>query len=400
MTSTLKLQLLSGVAAAAVTVMTAGIANATNGMMPACIGTDRCGMGGAGLAMGTSATDAAINPALGANLGNTYQVNLGLFKADIKGATLNGPNASVDSGAQKTSKSVMPNGSLAVNYVIDDTKNFNIYVGPGGGGAAYWPVSRTGGAASVNDKTMDYKMIHVQPSVSFKYNGASYGVGAVLSRGSIKTNSAYGNVAGADNSTNSFYGAGFHLGGVWELPKGVKAALAYRSPIWHQHTGTAYNNKVFLSPIDTPQQFSAGIAFEATKGLTLAADIKHVTYSETETIGTEPTAGGFGWENQTIFMLGAEYAMNDMTTLRAGFNHGDSPIAAGKTWENFLYPATVEDHFTVGASHKIGGGMELGFSAYIAPEATQTDDGSANGGKGTYLKHSQKGFQLSFKNEF
>ena len=398
MTSNFKLTLLTSVAAAAVTVMTAGTANATNGMLPHCVGTDRCGMGGAGLAMGTSATDAAINPALGAKVGNTYQINMGAFKANIKGEA----KGNAANGPQSTKKQYFPNGSLGVNYVIDDKMNFNMYVGPGGGGAAYWAKSRTQTGAV--DKTMDYKMIHLQPSVSFKSDGASYGVGAVLSRASINTNSAYGTVGStANNSNSNFYGAGFHLGGVWDMAQGVKGALAYRSPIWHQHTGAAYNNLVFISPIDTPQQFSAGVAFEAAPGLTVAADGKYVTYSETETIGEETTRGGFGWENQLIVMLGVEYAMSDATTLRLGYNHGDSPISNSETWANFLYPAIVEDHFTVGASHDIGGGMSLGFSAYVTPEAKQTQDAAGAGGAaatGTYLKHSQKGFQLSFSNEF
>lgn len=400
MTSTFKFTLLSSVAAAAVTMMAAGTASATNGMQPSCIGTDRCGMGGAGMSIGTSPTDTAINPALGARLGNTYQINLGMFKAKVTG------NSAYDGGTarQKSTDDAFPNGSFAVNYVIDDTKTFNIFVGPLAGGAVKWQRSRTTnfGGVTPQDTVMNYMDAQIQPSMAFKTDNGSYGIGAILSRGTIKTNAmiAVGNYA--PNSQETFYGAGFHLGGVWDIGDGMDFGLAYRSPILHQHTGV-YNNTVFLSPIDTPQQLSAGLSWAPADKWTVATDVKWVNYAETETIGTKPAGGGFGWMNQIVFMIGTEYAMSDTTTLRLGYNHGDSPIGDNETFYNFLYPAVVEDHFTVGSSHNIGGAMEVGFSGYITPKANQTDAGTGpfgGGSAGTTLSHQQYGFQLSFKNDF
>jgi len=102
-------------------------------------------------------------------------------------------------------------------------------------------------------------------------------------------------------------------------------------------------------------------------------------------------------------MIGGEYAMSEATTLRLGYNPGDSPIGAGETFYNFLYPAIIEDHFTVGASQNIGDQMVLGFSAYITPKANQVDTGEGPFGNittGTTLSHQQYGFQLSFSNDF
>ncbi|MBF0247382.1 MAG: outer membrane protein transport protein [Alphaproteobacteria bacterium] len=423
MKNAFKVSLLSSVAAATVTLMTAGTAQATNGMLMHCVGVDRCGMGGAGVAMGTSATDAAINPALGAKLGNTYQVNMGMFKADIKGFSTHSANGTLAAKRytnMESGKNYFPNGSLGVNYKLSDDSSFNIYVGPGSGGAVIWNNSRTYGfnSTSQQDTSMEYKTIHLQPSYAVEYAGAKWGVGAVLSRGTIETNAFWGSFGGTnyygDGTTDTFYGAGFHLGTAFDLDENVHMGLAYRSPIWHRDMADTYKNKVFSSPIDIPAQIHAGVAVDATDALTIAADLKFVQYGSVQTIGNSPADlvqlpygnvnSGFGWEDQMIYMLGVSYALTDSTTLRAGYNHGDSPIKDSMTWENMLYPAIIEDHFTVGASQKITDNMELGFSAYLAPEAKQTEDGTVYAANaltaGSWLKHKQKGFQLSFKHDF
>lgn len=421
MTSNFKLTLLSSVAAAAVTVMAAGTANATFGMLPHCVGTVKCGMGGAGSGRGIAAVDAAVNPAVGTQMGNTYQVNLGYFKANVTGqavadySTVGGPGPSTGP-RESSSADGFPNGSLGVNYVIDDNRTFNLSIVPGGGGASKWPTSRTAGmfgAGATNDQEITYEMVYVQPSMAFDVgNGTSYGVGAILSRATMKTDSldnGFGATANPNSKTSS-YGIGFQVGGVWQLeqvPNG-SFALNLRSPVWHQDTGTNYNNSIFISPLDTPAQLTAGFAFEPMDKLTMALDYKYINWSGTETIGESakmaPALAGFGWVDQHIFMIGAEYALDDATNLRAGYSHGNSPIEANNVFANFLFPAIVEDHFTVGADTDIGDGMNVGFSAYITPKASLTDDGTGTifsfVGKGTNLTHQQYGFQISFMNEF
>ena len=407
MTSNFKLTLLSSVAAAAVTMMAAGTANATFGMLPHCVGTVKCGMGGAGSAKAAAAVDAAANPALAAKMGNTYQVNLGYFKADVKGMSTFG------SGTEQTSSADgFPNGSLGVNYKLDENSSFNLSIVPGGGGASDWASSRTNGVfgtGATNDQHVTYEMMYIQPSYAIKMGTASYGVGAILSRATMNTDSVDGTFAPTPNPSTdeTFYGVGLQVGGVWDIKENGSFAVNLRSPVWHQKAGS-YDGNVFTDPIDTPAQALVGVAFDVTDSTMLAFDAKWVGWSKGNTIGNSPVAGasaGFGWEDQVIFMIGVEHDVDEALTLRAGYSHGNSPITEGTVVANFLFPAIVEDHFTVGASYDIGGGMVLGASAYYAPEKKLVDDGSVMGGfgpgsTGSYLTHSQKGFQVSFSNEF
>lgn len=411
MTSNLKLTLLSGVAAAAVTVMAAGTANATNGMLPHCVGTVKCGKGGAGSARAEAAVDAAINPALAAKMGNSYQINVGWFWADVKGLSTAGGSTEMKSGADN-----FPNGSFGVNYRLDDSSAFNISVVPGGGGASEWPISRTAtnfggqlGTAATDDQHVNYEMLYVQPTYAKTIGNASYGIGAIISRATMDTDSVNGGFApGTWADTNeTFYGVGFQVGGVWDLTDVGSVALNLRSPVWHQNSGV-YDGNVFTDPIDTPMQFQAGVSVDATQDVTVDFDVKWVGWSSTATIGNQPndtpsTSRGFGWDDQVILALGVDYDVNEALTLRAGINHGNSPIDSGHVLANFLFPAIVETHYTVGGSYDLGNGMQVGASAYITENATEMDDGSmfgTSGSTGTYLEHKQKGFQISFSNDF
>lgn len=409
MTSNFKLTLLSSVAAAAVTVMTAGTANATFGMLPHCVGTVKCAMGGAGSTRGVAAVDAVVNPAVGTQMGNTYQINLGWFKANVTGKTQANYGAGTVRGPiQNSAADSFPNGSLGVNYVLDDNMTFNLSIAPGGGGASKWATPRTAGAGkTTTDQEITYEMVYLQPSVAYKVSdSASYGVGAIISRATMKTDSIYGNFVDLanPNKKETFYGAGFQLGGVWALGA-ADVGLNYRSPVWHQETGI-YNNKVFSSPVDTPQQITGGISFNPFDKTTLAFDVKWVDWDGTETIGSGPGSNpaGFGWIDQFIYMVGIEHQLTDDMNVRAGFSHGNSPIDSSHVFANFLFPAIVEDHITVGGDYALGNGMKVGLSSYFSPENKITDSGAGDSysrmGAGTWLAHEQYGFQLSFSNEF
>ena len=218
MKSNFKLTLLSGVAAVAATMMTTGAANATNGMLPHCVGTVKCGMGGAGSALAGAAVDAAINPALSGQMGNEYQVNMGWFWANVRReATLCDVR-----GEQKSSAGDFANGSFGVNYKIDDTIAVIVSLAPGGGGASDWtnPRSNATGfplAGTNEDEYVQYEMMYLQPSISYKYSDtATYGVGAILSRATMDTDSAQGSFqsSGVAGKEETFYGVGFQVGGV------------------------------------------------------------------------------------------------------------------------------------------------------------------------------------------
>jgi long-chain fatty acid transport protein len=119
--------------------------------------------------------------------------------------------------------------------------------------------------------------------------------------------------------------------------------------------------------LDIPATYGAGIAVKATPKLTIAGDIQRIDYAKVPAIGT-PSAclfnftcalgasngPGFGWRNMTAYKIGASYEVSQSLTVRGGFATGRQPIPANETLLNIIFPAVVQDHFTLGATWSFG----------------------------------------------
>ncbi len=398
-------------------------ASATNGMNPICYGTDNCGMGGAGVALGKNTAGAILNPALSGRAGKELLISAGWLHADVDGVARGtyGGNQQQDSGA-----SDFPDGTVALNWKFNDAWAANLSLFPGGGGATEWEYSRTPGAGNPwLDRQIRTRYFFMQPSVSYtppQDKNWSFGVGAVISYQDMKTNSksnSFGTPSpGPVQTVDDAWGAGFHLGAYWN-PLGTDTfavGASYRSPIWAEKYAK-YDN-IFAGPMSMPQQFIVGLSGKPSlvPKMTLAGDIKYIDWQGTKGIGNAPagdkalgvgsTEGGFGWKSQFVFLAGAAYEVTDKFTVRAGYNYGKSPIDEMHVFANFLFPAITEHHITAGASYKWSERYEFGGSAYYAPENTMVNNPNgpsatfASVGGTTTLNHSQYGMQASIKMKF
>ncbi len=66
--------------------------------------------------------------------------------------------------------------------------------------------------------------------------------------------------------------------------------------------------------------------------------------------------------------VGVAHMLDDRTTARAGFNYGRNPVPASTT--SPLLATIGERHFTAGASHRFGGGWEVGAGVEFQPTAS------------------------------
>jgi long-chain fatty acid transport protein len=98
------------------------------------------------------------------------------------------------------------------------------------------------------------------------------------------------------------------------------------------------------------------------------------------------------WEDQTVVNFGAAYKASDKLTLRAGLNIANNPIPDATL--HYLFPAIVEDHYTVGFGYDISDSSAVNFSLQYAPEVTQTS------GSGFTVDHSQTSWQLMYSAHF
>jgi long-chain fatty acid transport protein len=166
------------------------------------------------------------------------------------------------------------------------------------------------------------------------------------------------------------------------------------------------NGKVKIKDFQWPQTFGLGMSYQATDKLMIAADVKHIKWSEvmkdfkmsftaadTGFAGTTLDAVMYqNWDDQTAFQLGAAYQATDRATIRVGANVANNPIPDATL--HYLFPAIEETHYTAGFGYTFSMADEINFSATYAPEVKQTND------MGLAITHSQTNWQLMYSHSF
>jgi len=183
------------------------------------------------------------------------------------------------------------------------------------------------------------------------------------------------------------YGLGFQLGMHYQATDTLTLGLGYRSPTWGSDLrggrarasllgalsiplGDANINKVRL-----PQRVAAGAAWDVTDRCKLVGEVRWLNYSNSIwnnfTVATDGVVDlrvpmPMGYRDQWVFIVGAEFKLDEQWTLGVGYNYGRTP-ATGK---HLLPVGTIlaEHHATVGLRYArdqwwVGAGYILGFSS-------------------------------------
>jgi long-chain fatty acid transport protein len=131
-----------------------------------------------------------------------------------------------------------------------------------------------------------------------------------------------------------------------------------------------------------PETFGIGLAYQATDKLMIAADYKRINWADVmKNFRMHFVAdGGMGvmdatlyqnWKNQDVFMIGGSYKYSPALTLRAGVNLASNPIP--DNYLNYLFPATIKDHYTLGFGYAFSSAASIDFSYTYAPEVSATN---------------------------
>ncbi|OYZ30761.1 MAG: hypothetical protein B7Y30_12195, partial [Campylobacterales bacterium 16-40-21] len=171
--------------------------------------------------------------------------------------------------------------------------------------------------------------------VAYGQDNWSVGVAPVLMYGSLdmayQSAGATG-VYSVGRGSSSDFGLGYEAGAAYTLPEaGVTVAANYHSKIMMEYkdqisvaaAGFGYGSNPaalpgFSDQLEQPAEYGVGIDW--TSGdISLTADWKSIRWADAK--GYKD----FGWENQNVYSVGAEYRM-DKLALRAGYNYGKNPI--------------------------------------------------------------------------
>ena len=178
------------------------------------------------------------------------------------------------------------------------------------------------------------------------------------------------------------YGAGLRFGWLGTFFDGrLSLGANYASRTYMTKFDKYKNLFAEHGSFDIPEHYALGLAFRATKKLTIAADYQHINYSDIKSVSNPgPDASdpfnffpagcqtlpdgsnscelgrddgmGFGWKNQDIYKVGINYDYNSRWSFRLGYNYAKTPIKENQVLFNFLAPAVTEHHATFGLSYR------------------------------------------------
>lgn len=125
-----------------------------------------------------------------------------------------------------------------------------------------------------------------------------------------------------------------------------------------------------------PQELGIGFAYKASSKLLLGADLKWIAWKASmeefkmkfkngnnqninTMMGSEDLelSMPMEWDDQYVIALGAEYAINPMFDIRAGYNFGNNPVPEETVIP--IFPAVVENHITMGLGVNINQRLSL-----------------------------------------
>ena len=384
-------------AVAAAVALTSTAAFATNGDSLIGLGAKARGMGGAGIAMSHGAESGLINPAMITSVKGT-EISFGgtVFMPNVK-TDVNMGQGFIKSDADL---SVIP--EVAIAQKASD----NFYWGIGMFGTAGMGTDYRNAAAVAGNYNMvtNLQLMQFAIPLAYKTDGLSIGVAPVLQYGSLDINYNNG-MSNVGTGVAQNFGFGYNLGASYEVSD-VTFGLVYKSKIdmtYNKVLTTAASNfglMAITDHLEQPAEMGAGVAYKMGNS-TIALDYKKIKWSDAK--GYKD----FGWDDQNVYILGYQFAQ-DNWALRAGYNHGKSPIkeqAAGAvgTPTNVLnllgFPAIVENHYTLGGTYEISKSTAVDLAYAYSPEATNHFNAGAGAGYDITTKHSQKAVtaQLNFK---
>ncbi len=238
----------------------------------------------------------------------------------------------------------------------------------------------------------EYQYLRLPLAVAYQVN-PKLSIGGALTLGYARLSANAAAFAAPDCSgpTTCYYpeadsegawGQGFQLGLLYRATPTWSFAASYTSEQSFQdfeyHSAGANpalpnygRDRSFSFNVDVPAQAVVGTAWSPSPSVDLALDVRWIGYDGVDGLGTsgfnqDGSIRGFGWDDITVIALGGEWRVGPRWSLRAGYNHADSPIREELAFVSTPAPATFEDHATLGLGLKVDERLQLDLGYYHA----------------------------------
>lgn len=385
---------------------------ATNGYFSHGYGASKA-MAGVGAAMPVDSLAVAVNPAGLIEVGDRIDLGLAYFAPD-RGYSVSGQPSGACLSAQQCTFGIGPQSldSEAGLFLIphfgysrrlgeDAVVGIAVY-GNGGmntrsvGGSATFgapvqtippgvPVTMQG---TFGDGTagVDLSQLFVAPAYARSVGALSLGIAPIFAAQRFEAR-GLGALAAfssnpeklTDNGHDMSYGYGIRVGVQATLSERVRVGAAYQSRIWMSEFDDYAGLFAEQGDFDIPPTATIGIAAQLSDAFTLAFDVQWIGYSDVASVGNPmlpnlmlaplgaDNGAGFGWEDTTIYKVGAEWRRAAGETWRFGYSDMEQPIKPSEVLFNILAPGVVERHFTIGYARRTANGNEWSIAGMYAP---------------------------------
>jgi long-chain fatty acid transport protein len=197
------------------------------------------------------------------------------------------------------------------------------------------------------------------------------------------------------DGTSPNYGAGVQVGMIYKATDRLSLGLNYVTPQninyddVYDLNGDGNSDRLQL---ESPQQLGFGLAYNFLEyKLLVETDVKWINWNGSN--GYDE----FGWGDQWVLAVGAQYQPIQKLFLRMGYNYGNNPVnehngwngfspatVQGKTMPRYYYetfrmigfPAVVEHHITAGIGYEISPRFALNLGYMHAFSKTITEQGT------------------------
>jgi len=397
----------------------AQISFATDGYFSLGYGTKSKGMAGAGVALYSNSLIGG-NPAGNVFLGKQISFGVGLFSPNreytISGNPTGAPYFGLTPGTVSSDKPVFIIPSLGGNWMINKTSaiGFSIY-GNGGMNTSYPTKTYNDPRAPVTSPTgINLSQLFSEITYSVKLgDNHSLGVSAIGAFQMFEANGLeafMGMTSNADKLTNNgsdnSFGYGVKIGYLGKLTDKLSLGAKYQSKIFMSEFKEYAGLFAEQGDFDIPSNWTVGLAYEVTKKLTLAFDVKQIRYTDVKSVSNPLSAvnplgadngSGFGWENMMIYKLGMEFTPNRNWVYRAGYSYGMQQIPSSQMMFNILAPGVSQNHVAAGFTRNLSKkGNAINLSMMYSPASSVTGPNNMDPGQSIELKMSQFELELGY----
>ena len=377
---------------------------ATNGIIPLGNGMVAQGVGGAGLSNAGEASAGMDNPALISQTGDAFNVAWTMFMPYREVDTTAVAGTIVESDSNQFA---IP--QIALTSKLNDKMNWGILAYAMGGMNTNYRTGMFGGGAP---ESANLQGMIIAPTISYAFSkDVSAGASLLIGYSTLTGRNLFGSFPVVNNSfDDTSKGFGVKFGVDAKVADGISVvAVSLKKKNMDEFGGfkTFLDNFGFTGDagIPLPDEAGVGAKFAVGKDLDVVADLLFYKWTSIDVFEF------FGWEDQTVLKVGAEWRTSDKLALRAGLNYGKSPISGGNVtspivpfggvtadaaFANYLFPAISETHFTLGFGYKMDKSMTVNAYYLYSPETTETATTTSMGlvPPGTTVSMSQHAFGI------